>query len=188
MSGFLFAFLAALLSGIGARDQLTIAGLVARQGQRFGLLAVAVLCSVVTAWIAAWAAGMVLPILEGNTRAGQLMIAIALGFAGGEMLVLGARKPPEEPTQSLGATGIVLTAHQLTDAARFFIFAIAAATAAPVPAFVGGAAGGIAVVVLGWIAGADLPLKLTGWLRRGLGLLSLLLAIWFAMRGFGRFG
>jgi Ca2+/H+ antiporter, TMEM165/GDT1 family len=188
MSGFLFAFIAAVLAGIGARDQLAVAGLAARNGQRVGLLAVAVLCAAITGVIAGWAAGMVVPLLEGNTRAGQLLIAVALGFAGAEMLVLGARPPPAEPTQSLGAAAIVLTAHQLTDAARFFIFAIAAATAAPIPAGVGGAVGGIAVVALGWIAAEDLPLKLASITRRILGVFALLLAVWFALQGLGRFG
>ena len=188
MSGFLFAFIAALLAGIGARDQLTVAGLAARNGQRLGLLAVAVLCAAMTGVIAGWAAGLVVPLLEGNARAGQVLIAVALAFAGAEMLVLGARKPPEEPTQSLGATGIVLTAHQLTDAARFFIFAIAAATAAPIPAGAGGAVGGIAVVALGWIAAEDMPLKLSSIVRRSLGVVALLLAVWFAMHGLGRWG
>lgn len=188
MSGFIFAFLACLLAGIGARDQLTVAGLAARQGQRFGLLGVAVLCAVVTGGAAAWAAGMIVPLLEGNDRAGKFLIAIALGFAGAEMLVMGAKPLPEEPTQSLGATAIVLTAHQLTDAARFFIFAIAAATAAPIPAGTGGAVGGIAVVALGWIAAEDMPLRLASLTRRLLGVAALLLAVWFALHGLGRLG
>jgi hypothetical protein len=188
MTGFIFSFIAALLAGIGARDQLTVAGLAARQGQRIGLLTVAVICAAVTGVIAGWAAGLVLPIIEGNERAGQILIAVALGFAGAEMLVLGARPPPEEPTHSLGAIGIVLTAHQLTDAARFFVFAIAAATAAPIPSGAGGAVGGIAVVALGWIAAEDLPLKLASLVRRALGLVALLLAVWFALHGLGRLG
>lgn len=188
MTGFLFAFIAALLAGIGARDQLTVAGLAARNGQRIGLLAVAVACAAVTAAIAGWAAGLAVPLLEGNERAGQILIAVALGFAGAEMLVLGARPPPEEPTQSLGAAAIVLTAHQLTDAARFFIFAIAAATAAPISAGAGGAIGGIAVVALGWIAAEDMPLRLASRVRRGLGVLALLLALWFALHGLGKIG
>jgi hypothetical protein len=188
MTGFLFAFIAALLAGIGARDQLTVAGLAARNGQRVGLLAVAALCAAITGVIAAWAAGLVLPLLEGNSRAGQILLAVALGFAGAEMLVLGAKPPPAEPTQSLGAAGIVLMAHQLTDAARFFIFAIAAASAAPIPAGAGGAVGGIAVVALGWIAAEDMPVKLASMVRRGLGGLALLLAAWFALQGLGRLG
>ena len=123
MTGFLFAFIAALLAGIGARDQLTVAGLAARNGQKLSLLVVAMLTAAVTAGIAGWAAGMVLPVIAGNARAGQFLLGVALGFAGLEMLLLRARALPQEPTQSLGAAGIVLTAYQLTDAARFFGFA-----------------------------------------------------------------
>lgn len=48
MTGFLFAFLACLIAGIGARDQLTVAALAVRQGQRPLLLVVAVLVSIAT--------------------------------------------------------------------------------------------------------------------------------------------
>jgi len=166
MSGFLFAFLATLIAGIGARDQLTIAGLATRLGQRPGLLGVAVLSAIVTSAIAAWAALAVMPILSGNAAGGKILTAIALGLAGGEMLLLKSRQMPDEPTHSLGATGIVLFAHQLTDAARFVIFALAVATAAPIPAAIGGAAGSIAVVTLGWLAADDLPLRLVTRARR----------------------
>ncbi len=188
MSGFLFAFLAALLAGTGSRDQLTIAGLAARNGQKLSLLTVAIITAAVTAGIAGWAAGLVLPVIAGNERAGQFLVGVALGFAGFEMLLLRAKPLPQEPTQSLGATAIVLTAYQLTDAARFFIFVIAAATAAPLPAGLGGALGCIAVVALGWIAAEEMPIKLAGYARRALGAASLLLGIWFVMRGLGRFG
>ena len=188
MTGFLFAFIAALLAGIGARDQLTVAGLAARNGQKLSLLVVAMLTAAVTAGIAGWAAGMVLPVIAGNARAGQFLLGVALGFAGLEMLLLRARALPQEPTQSLGAAGIVLTAYQLTDAARFFVFAIAAASAAPMPAGLGGAIGCVAVVALGWIAAEDMPVKAAGYARRGLGLLSLLLAVSFLMRGLGQLG
>ena len=187
MSGFLFAFIACLLAGIGARDQLTVAGLAARQGQRPLLLAVAVLTSVATAGIAAWAGFMVLPILAGNTNGGLILAALATAFAGGEMLLLRSKRLPDEPTQSLGATAIVLTAHQLTDAGRFFVFALAVATAAPIPAGLGGAVGGAMAVTSGWIAGEALPARQVGIVRWVIGALLLVLAAWLALRGLGRF-
>ena len=47
-----------MCAGIGARDQLTVAGLAARNGQRLSLLAVAVICAALTGVIAGWAAGL----------------------------------------------------------------------------------------------------------------------------------
>lgn len=187
MTGLLFAFIACLLAGIGARDQLTVAGLAARQGQRPLLLAVAVLTSVATAGVAAWAGLMVLPILAGNTNGGLILAALATTFAGGEMLLLRAKGLPDEPTQSLGATGIVLMAYQLTDAGRFFVFALAIASAAPIPAGLGGALGSAMAVTLGWMAGEALPVRQVGLVRRVIGGLLLGLAAWLALRGLGRF-
>jgi hypothetical protein len=166
MSGFLFAFLATLIAGIGARDQLALAGLAARLGQRPTLLGVAVLSAVATAALAAWAALAVLPLLGGNAAGGKVLTAIALGLAGAEMLALRTRRDPAEPTRSLGAIGIVLFAHQLTDAARFVVFALAVLTAAPIPAAIGGAAGSAAVVTLGWLAADDMPLAAVATARR----------------------
>lgn len=185
MSGFLFAFLATLIAGIGARDQLTLAGLAARHGQRPALLAIAVLSGIATSAIAAWAALTVLPMLGGNSAGGRILTAIALGLAGAEMLLPGSRRVPDEPTQSLGATGIVLFAHQLTDAARFVIFALAVATAAPIAAAIGGGAGSVAVVAIGWLAAGDLPLRQVASARRIGGAVLLIVAAVLAMTARG---
>jgi hypothetical protein len=185
MSGFLFAFLATAIAGIGARDQLMLAGLSARLGQRPGLLAVAVLSAIATAALAAWAALAVMPILAGNAAGGKILTGIALALAGGEMLLFGPRSVPQEPTQSLGATGIVLLAQQLTDAARFVIFALAVATAAPIPAAIGGAAGSVAVVTLGWLAAGDLPQGPVLLARRAGGALLLAIAGVLVLAGRG---
>ena len=93
---------------------------------------------------------------------------------------------PDEPTHSLGATAIVLLAHQLTDAARFLVFAIAVATAAPIPAGLGGAVGGSATVAAGWLFAAELGRFRLGLVRRIIGAILLALAAWLALRALGR--
>jgi hypothetical protein len=148
MTGFLFAFIAVLLAGIGARDQITVARLASAMGQRPSLLAVAIALSLATAAFAAWLSTEVTPWL--NPQARLLFAAIALGFAGVESLLLSPGRRPEEPTQSLAAISIVLLAHQLTDAARFPIFGLAVATGAAIPAGAGGALGGAFLLVAAW--------------------------------------
>lgn len=184
MSGFLFTFLATLLTGVGARDQRTVAGLAARAGQRPGLLIVALLTSIMTAGAAAYGGALLAPLMGGNAR---LMFAgLALAFAGGEMLVFTARRMPDEPTQSLGAIAIVLGAHQLTDAARFLVLAIAVATRAPISAGVGGAFGGACVVAAGWLAAEALPKGGLSTIRRLSGAALLGLAIFVTLKALGR--
>lgn len=184
MTGFMFALLATLLAGIGARDQMTVAALAMRQGQRPGLLVVAVLTSIATAAFAAYAGLKVAPLLTANAR--MIFAAIALALAGGESLLLKPRPSPEEPTQSLGATAIVLVAHQVTDAARFLVFAIAVATAAAIPAGLGGAVGGAVTVVAAWLLAAELGRVPLVALRRTIGVVLLALAAWLALRALGR--
>lgn len=184
MTGFMFAFLATLIVGTGARDQLLIANLSARVGQRPALLVIALTTSAVTAAIAALAAAKLMPLLPGDAR--FFLAAVALALGGGEMLLLGAARQPDEPTQSLGATAIVLSAHQLTDAARFLILAIAAATQAPVSAGLGGAVGGGIVVAAGWLGGRDLLRLRLGLMRRVAGGVLLALAAVLMARATGR--
>ena len=148
VTGFLFAFIAVLLAGIGSRDQVTVARLAATDGQRPALLIVAVALCLATAALAGWLSTEVTPMLQPKAR--LLLAAIALGFAGIESLLLSPGRKPEEPTQSLAAIAIVLLAHQLTDAARFVIFGLAVATGAAVPAGAGGALGGAFLLVGAW--------------------------------------
>ena len=150
MTGFFLAFLAVVLTGIGARDQATVAMLSARLGQRPTLLAVALLAGALTAAVAAWLALAVIPMMNGPSR--LFLAGLALGLGGIELLLVApSRRQPSEPTLSLGAAAIVILAHQATDAARFLIFAIAVASAAPIPAGIGGAAGAGAVLTAGWL-------------------------------------
>lgn len=184
MAGFYFTLLAVLLAGLGARDQVTVAGLSLRQGARPGVLLVGLALSIVTAAFAAWAASLVAPTLV--PRARSIMAAMALGFAGAEALLIAPRHKPEEPTASLGALAIVLLAHQLTDAARFLVFAIAVATNAPVPAGLAGAVGGAVLLVAGWIAPEFVAHPRLRLARRLIGVALVLLAGFVALRAFGR--
>ncbi len=184
MSGFLFTLIATFLASIGARDQVTVCGLAGRHGQRPGLLIIAIAASLISAALAAWAARAIAPMLIINAR--LLLAAIALALAGGESLVLAPRQAPQEPTQSLGATAIVLLAHQLTDAARFLIFAIAIATSAPLSAGIGGAAGGLAAVTFGWTMPEVVAHPRLRLMRRIVGGVLLALAVFLGMQVFDR--
>lgn len=180
MSGFLFAFMALLVAGIGSRDQLLVAALTDRRGQRPAVLLVGVGSAGLTAAIAAGGAALVIPLLNGNAR--LFLAALALGLAGAEMLIARASPTPKEPTNSLGAFALVLFVQQLTDAARFVLFGIAVATGAILPAAIGGAAGGAGVVAVGWIAAGALANRDLRALRRGLGVAVLLVAMVLAWR------
>jgi len=174
MVGFLMAFIAVILVGAGGRDQLLVAGLAARQGQRPALLIIGLVCAALAALGAIWLASSFAPKLELPVR--RMMAVLALGLAALEMIVMRPKPGAAEPTESLGAFSAVLLAMQITDAARFLIFGIIMASALPGAAGLGGALGGMAVVFIGWAAGAkmhDLPLAK---IRRALGIALLVLA------------
>jgi hypothetical protein len=175
VSAFYFAFIAVLLAGLGARDQATIAALSQRQGARPGVLLTGIAISLATATFAAWAASVVAP--ELTPRARLAMAVIALGLAGHEALWPFASRRPQEPTASLGALAIVLLAHQLTDAARFLVFGIAVALAAPVAAGIGGAVGGALMLAAGWMAPEIFTHPRLRLARRRVGALLLLVAL-----------
>lgn len=175
MTGFLLAFIATLVLGLGARDQMLIAGLAARQGQRPALLLVALASVALSAATMQWLARGFAAELEPAAR--WMLGVLALGAAALEMIALKPKRPPSEPTASLGAFGLVLLATQLTDAARFLLFAIVVAAVLPGAAALGGALGGMAVIAIGWAAADLLPGLPLARIRRGLGLVLLVLAI-----------
>ena len=175
MASFYFTLLAVLLSGIGARDQVTVAGLVLRQGARPGVLIIAALISAATGVAAAWASTYVAPMLGPQAR--PIFAAIALGLAGLESMIFAPRTRPKEPTHSLGALGIVLLAHQLTDAARFLVFGIAVGTGAAIPAGMAGVLGGVVLVAAGWALPALVTSPQARVVRRVVGALLLLAAV-----------
>lgn len=179
MAGFLFALLATFIAGIGARDQVLVAALAARQGARPLALMVALACVLATATLAVLAADLALPRMGLVQR--QYFAALALALAGLEMVFARRTRVPDEPTDSLGAFAIVLFAQQLFDAGRFLIVAIAVATTASLAAGLGGALGGGGVVAAGWLGGTDLlGRNLAPW-RRACGVLLLLVAGWTAL-------
>lgn len=184
MIGFYFAFLAVVLSGLGARDQATVAGMALRQPGRAALLVTAIGASFATAAFAVWAAETVAPLMAPKAR--LFLAALALGFAGVESLALAPGRNPQEPTGSLGAFLIVLLAHQLTDAARFLVFAIAIATGAPLTAGIGGAVGGAVVVAAGWLLPELCGRPVWRKARRCIGVVLLVIALWLALRVFGK--
>lgn len=148
MPAFYLTLVVVLLAGYGARDQMTIAALTTKQGQRWGVMVVAIVCAALGAAIAAFAGKFMLVLLPPPAR--PVFAAIALGMAGLESLILSSRRNLREPTHSLGALGIVLISHQLTDAARFLVFGLAVGMAAPFSAGLGGALGGAAILGLAW--------------------------------------
>lgn len=148
MSGFLFAFLATLLAGFGARDQALLSQLTARQGRRPLLLLTALLATIGATVFAVWIAQRLLGTMAPPAR--MMFAAFALMLGGTEMLLLGPRKPIVEPTNSLFAALLVVGAVQITDAVRFLIVALGVATAAPVPAGLGGGLGNAAALIAGW--------------------------------------
>ncbi len=172
VTGLFLAFLAALLAGVGARDSVALAELTKAQGARPAALAVAIITCIATSAAAAWASLAVAPMLNGDAR--LFLAGLALGFAGLELLLLAPPRAPKEPTLSLAALAVVLAAHQLTDAARFLIFAIGLATYAPASAAAGGAAAGVLLLCANWSAPDMLGWKHMRLVRRliGAGLLA----------------
>jgi len=180
MSAALLAFLGALLAGTGARDQMLLAGLAARRMLPLVLVILAVLSSVLAAFAMAKAAEALSPLLSPNARI--LFAGMAAVIAGLECLFIGPVEVPREPTRSLFAHLFVLLAHQLTDGARFLIFAIAVAKAAPAAAALGGAAGGAAIVLIGTMAGGALHGRPLRQVRRAIGLVLLLVGGWLVLQ------
>lgn len=177
MAGFLYAFVAVLVAGFGARDQVLLARLTAAQGARATVLGAALIAAAGTSAFAGWAAQALLPQMPAAARV--LFAGIALVLAGGEMVLLSPGRAPAEPTRSVFAALVVLTAQQVTDAARFLILVIGVATAAPVPATLGGAAASMAGLVLAWLAPQVAPARAVRIGRRiaGAALMALGLAL-----------
>lgn len=175
MDSFLFALVVVFLTSMGGRDQLLVARLAQSLGQSAALLAAAMLVCTVTAAIMAYAGASISGMLPGPAR--QMLIAIALAIVAIELLWPVKLKPVAEPTRSLGAVALVLGVHQFSDAARFAVFALAAATVVAPLAGLGGALGGAGALFLGWSLGESLergmPLRL---IRLVLGSVAILLA------------
>lgn len=183
MPAFYLTLIAVLLAGLGARDQGTVAALALRQGQRPAVLIVALASAVATALCAAYAAHFMLMQLPPPAR--TIFAAIALGMAGLESLVLAPRRNMREPTNSLGALGLVLLAQQLTDAARFVIFGMGVGMAAPWAAGAAGVLGGGVLAAFAWARPDLLATPLARVTRRVMGGLLVLAAITMFLSEFG---
>ncbi|MCJ2186568.1 hypothetical protein [Novosphingobium beihaiensis] len=168
MPAFYLTLIAVLLAGIGARGQMTIAGLARAQGARPGVLIVALVSAVLTALLAAWAAHAVLAELPPPAR--MVFAAMALGLAGLESLALAPRRDdPREPTRSLGALALVLLAQQVTDAARFLIFGMGVGLAAPIASGAAGVLGGAVLAGAAWAFPQVSGMSAVRWIRRTAG-------------------
>ncbi|MBX7513513.1 hypothetical protein K3179_03015 [Qipengyuania sp. GH38] len=154
MSALLFALVAAFTLSIGARDQLLVADLRARLGPSPGMLAAGMASAATTGALAGWAGGKISASLSVNTA--QMFVAMALLLAALELAWPNREKIPSEPTRSLFAIGLALALRQLTDAARFVVFALGAALAFPQMAALGGALGGMAAIATGYALGERL--------------------------------
>ena len=176
MLAFISAFAAALLLGMGARDQMLVAGLSLRLGKRISLLIVALTATALTSALAIWAGEtLALP-------ASPLFAGLALIFAGLEMIMRRPGALPAEPTRSLGAMGLAFALVQIFDAVRILLFGLTLAAVLPGAAVLGMVAGALASVGLGWGSGSCLlsfPLlrlhRIAGILLAAAGTLALIL-------------
>jgi len=180
MSAALLAFLAVVLAGLGARDQMLIAGLAARRLLPWPVVGLALATAAATAWIAALAGAALVGDLSAGAR--LLFAGVAATVAGVECLAIRPPRQPEEPTRSWFAHAVVLIVHQATDGARFLVFAIAVASAVPPAAALGGAAGAIATVAIGAIAGEALLGGRLLWPRRAVGVVLATIGLWLVVK------
>ncbi|MEW4449054.1 hypothetical protein [Qipengyuania sp. JC766] len=187
MSGFLFAFVAVFVTSFGGRDQLLVAELTGRLGSTIGLAVTACL-TVILATVAMTLAGdTVASLLPVSAR--SMLVAIALIFVAIELFWPMKPLALAEPTRSLAAIGIVLFARQIGDAARFCVFALAAAYAGNWAVGAGGVMGGVTVMILAWTTGADLFARLPVLtLRRVVGAIVLCVAIVIGLSARGLLG
>ena len=183
MAGLLFALLATVIAGFGARDQVLVARLArqrgGRQHGRVAVLLVALVVALSSAAAAGWAGATLVPLMV--PRARLFLVAMALGLAALELLFIQPGRKPDEPTASLGAFAIVLLAQQITDAARLLVFVMAASSAVPQLAAAGGMLGCAVTVAAGWLVGPGLMRWPLAGIRRGLGVILAAVAIWLVL-------
>ena len=160
MPALFLALLTSALALVGAKPAALTARLSRELGSGAGLFAVCWATAIATSALAGWAGASMAPLMAPAAKA--MLVAAALALAALELLLTRSRAAPAEPTRSLGAMALVLFAGQITDAARFFVLALAVATGAPMLAAVGGALGSGAVLTAAWALGGEwerLPLR-----------------------------
>lgn len=176
MDSFLFCLIAVFALSIGARDQIMMARMSEASGGAASLIAVGIVTSALAAAAMAFAGAGIAKMLPWQAQ--HMLIAFALVAAAFELAWPVKLKEPQEPTQSLGAFGIVLAAAQVRDAARFAVFAFAAAAALVPAAGLGGALGGVGALAMAWTMGKELeewPLRTIRWILSGLSLIGAVL-------------
>lgn len=159
LGAFLLGLLLVAAIAMGGRDQQRVGQLsdaFSHSGRRpLPLLALVIALPIVSAGIMALAGAALAETLP--ERAASMLVAFALGLAAIELARPVILKTPAEPTRSLGAMALVLGWWQIGDAARFVIFALAAFGPYPLTAWAGGALGGMAALMIGWLAGDTIP-------------------------------
>ncbi len=184
MSGFVFAFVAVLLTSLGSHDQLLVARYSAHFGRDIRILLLGSAIAFLTAAAMAWGGYYISSIMPPNGK--MMLVALALVFAAAELAWPIRKKPLREPTRSLGALGLVLIYRQLADGSRFLIFAFAAGSALPFFAGAGGAIAGVIAILLGWLLAEDLiekaPLRA---IRITLAIITLVAAIYIGLTARG---
>lgn len=187
MPALFLALLTSALAMLGGRSARLTAAMAEALGQGAGLLAAGWLGAIATSAAAAWAGALLAPEMAPAAKA--MFVALALALAAIELLVARDRAVPIEPTRSLGAITLVLVVGQLTDAARFFVLALAVATGAPVLAAAGGALGSGAVLSAAWAMGGEWSVRLpVRAIRLGVGALFGLAATVVALSARGVIG
>ncbi|MCK0127406.1 hypothetical protein [Erythrobacter sp. F6033] len=151
MDAFMFTLLLTFIIALGGRDQMIIAQFSDELEKTTGLLILGMACAAASAAAMAYAGWTIAAMLP--DRAANMLVAIALAFAGLELFWPIKLKRMKEPTRSYIAIGAVVLLRQFGDAARFVIFAFAAQAVYPVVTILGGALGGMAAIALGWAAG-----------------------------------
>jgi hypothetical protein len=177
---FYLTFVAVLLSGFAARDQVAVASQSSAHGRRVPALAIGIIVSILSAAFAGWAAQLIVPLMLPAARV--FLCAMAVAFAGIESLVIAPRGAKREANASLGLFGLIMLAHQLTDAARFIVFGIAVALIAPVVSTAGGALGGMVLVGMAWAFPTLVLNEKARLARRALGFVFILVGAYVAMR------
>jgi hypothetical protein len=177
---FYLTFVSVLLSGLAARDQVTVAVQSRALGRRESHLAIAGIVSVLSAAFAGYAAYLIVPLMAPAARV--FLCAMAVAFAGVESLSIAPRGSDRETGRPTGLFLLTMLVHQLTDAARFIVFGIAVAAQAPITAAAGGALGGIVLVGMAWAYPAMVLNARVRLARRLLGLGFVLIGAYVAMR------
>ncbi|MFN3990610.1 MAG: hypothetical protein ACK4IS_10165 [Erythrobacter sp.] len=175
MDVFLLSLIVVFAIALSGRDAFVMAGLAERLGRAPLLLAAGVVCAGLSAALMAWLGNALAALLP--YRAAQMLVAFALGCAAVELALPIKPAAPAEPTRSLGAIALVLLARQVSDAARFVVFAFAALAHLPWVSGLGGALAGAAALWLAWSLGS------AGLARYHLPLWRRLLAILSAISG-----